>query len=135
MKKFILFSLLLLTTNLLNAAEAGKKSYRAVIDKDGVQRVVLVGGSYFFDPAHIIVKVNVPVELSVRKESGMLPHNIVVKAVNAGIDFDEEMGSEPKIIRFTPTKTGSYPMYCSKKFLFFESHREKGMEGVLEVEE
>jgi hypothetical protein len=28
---------------------------------------------------------------------------------------------------------GEYPFYCSKKLLFFKSHREKGMEGMLEV--
>lgn len=134
MKHHILLSLLFLTTSLLHAAPVGK-TYRAVIDNDGVQRVSLVGGSYYFDPAHIIVKVNVPVELSVRKEAGMVPHNIVIKAASAGIDIDEEMGSEPKIIRFTPAKPGTYPFYCGKKLLFFESHREKGMEGVLEVVE
>jgi plastocyanin domain-containing protein len=110
-----------------------EKLYRATIDSDGVQRVEVVGGGYFFTPNHIIVRVNAPVELKVRKEPGIVPHNIVLKAPEAGIDFDESLGSEPKVIRFTPLKTGRYPFYCSKKLLFFESHREKGMEGVLEV--
>jgi plastocyanin domain-containing protein len=133
MKRFILLIVLLCTAGMLHAATG--KTYRATVDKDGVQRVSMVGGSYFYDPAHIIVKVNVPVELSVRKDAGMIPHNIVVRAVTAGIDFDEEMGNEAKVIRFTPTKAGKYPIYCSKKLLFFESHREKGMEGLLEVVE
>ncbi len=119
------------------AAEKPKeeKIYRAVIDKDGVQRVDIVGGSYFFTPNHIFVKVNVPVELKVRKGPGIVPHNFVIKAPDAGMDIDESLGTEPKTIRFTPTKTGKYPFYCSKKLLFFESHREKGMEGTLEVTE
>lgn len=133
MKKLFLLILLLCTASVLHAAEV--KTYRATVDKDGVQRVSLVGGSYFYDPNHIIVKVNLPVELSVRKESGMVPHNIVIRAVNAGIDFDEEMKNEAKIIKFTPTKVGKYPIYCSKKLLFFDTHREKGMEGLLEVVE
>lgn len=131
---FGLLMLLLLTVNILHGAET-KKIYRATVDTDGVQRVAIRGGGYFFDPAHIIVKVNTPVELSVRKESGMVPHNIVIKAVSAGIDFDEDLGTETKKISFTPTKAGKYPIYCSKKLLFFESHRDKGMEGVLEVVE
>ncbi len=45
-----------------------EKLVKAVIDKDGVQRVDIVGGTYFFNPNLIIVKVNVPVELKVRKE-------------------------------------------------------------------
>ncbi len=140
MKKLAMFiSLLALVCGFFPAVVAGQekpkeeKIFRAVIDKDGVQRVDIVGGSYFFTPNHIVVKVNVPVELKVRKEPGIVPHNFVIKAPEGGMDIDESLSSEPKIIRFTPTKTGKYPFYCSKKFLFFESHREKGMEGTLEV--
>jgi plastocyanin len=43
------------------------------------------------------------------------------------------MSSEPKIIKFTPTKTGSYPFYCNKRLWPFEGHRGKGMEGTIEV--
>ena len=115
------------------AAQEGKKPVVASIDADGVQRVSIVGGEYFFDPSRIIVKVNVPVELKVTKESGVTPHDIVLKAPEAGIDFAEDIGTTPKVIKFTPTKTGTYPFYCAKKFLMFKSHRERGMEGVLEV--
>jgi hypothetical protein len=75
------------------------------------------------------------VELIVKKEPGITPHDIVINAPEAGINFKEDLTTEPKIIRFTPLKTGKYPMYCSKRFLFFKSHRERGMEGVLEVVE
>ncbi len=140
MKKLAMFiSLLALVWGLSPAGAHGEekskeeKVFKAVIDKDGVQRVDIVGGSYFFTPNHVIVKVNVPVELKIRKESGIVPHNFVIKAPDAGIDIDESLSSDPKIIKFTPTRTGKYPFYCSKKLLFFESHREKGMEGTLEV--
>jgi plastocyanin domain-containing protein len=132
----ILFgSALLAGTGLCDEKPKGEKVFRADVDKDGVQRVEIVGGGYFFAPNRIIVKVNIPVELKVRKESGLVPHNIVIRAPEAGIDFEESLSTDPKIIRFTPTKAGTYPFYCSKKLLFFESHREKGMEGVLEVTE
>lgn len=117
------------------AAEPAKRTVQATIGNDGVQRVDVLGGGYYFDPYKIIVKINVPVELSVRKDAGMVPHNIAVKAPEAGIDFDVDMEKTPKPIRFTPTKTGSYAIYCDKQLLFFASHREKGMEGVLEVVE
>ena len=110
-----------------------EKVFKATVDQDGVQRVEILGGGYFFTPNRIIVKVNIPVELKVRKESGITPHNIVIKAPEAGINFDISLGDEPKVIRFTPTKSGTYPFYCNKKLLFFEGHREKGMEGALEV--
>jgi plastocyanin domain-containing protein len=117
----------------ISAFGVEEKTVRAVIGTDGVQRVEIVGGEYFFEPKHVIVKVNVPVELTVRKEAYIIPHTIVIKAPEAGIDFNESMGRDPKIIKFTPTKVGTYPMYCDKKPPFLASHREKGMEGVLEV--
>ena len=102
-------------------------------DADGVQRVRLLGGSYFFKPGHIIVKANVPVELLASRESGITPHNLVIRAPEAGLSVEEDLGTEPKKIAFTATKPGRYPIYCSKKLPFVAGHREKGMEGILEV--
>ncbi len=115
------------------AAAAPEPATVVPVGKDGVQRVEIVGGSYFFKPNHIVVKVNVPVELKVSKESGLVPHDIVAKSPEAGIEFKESMSSTPKIIKFTPTKVGKYPIYCTKKAPFSKTHREKGMEGVIEV--
>jgi plastocyanin len=102
-------------------------------DADGVQRVRLVAGSYFFKPNHIIVKANLPVELIASRESGITPHDLVIRAEEAGIHVKEDLGSEPKKIAFTATRPGKYPIYCSKKLPFMAGHREKGMEGMLEV--
>jgi plastocyanin len=102
-------------------------------DADGVQRVRLVAGSYFFKPNHIIVKANVPVELTASRESGITPHDLVIRAEEAGINVKEDLSSDPKKIAFTATKPGKYPIYCSKKLPFMAGHREKGMEGILEV--
>jgi plastocyanin domain-containing protein len=118
---------------LATATAAEKKEFTAKTDPDGVQRVEILAGSYFFDPNVIIVKVNVPVELKIRKEPGMVPHDIVLSAPEAGINFKQELKDTPEIIKFTPTKTGSYPFACEKKLLFFESHKGKGMTGTLEV--
>ena len=141
MKKLAMICLLTCGCWLLAAPAPGaeklkeQKVLKATVGSDGVQRVEILGGGYFFNPNHIIVKVNLPVELIVRKESGVIPHNIVMKVPEAGINFDVTMAEKPTTIRFTPTKAGVYPFYCSKKLLFFESHREKGMAGTLEVTE
>lgn len=116
-------------------AQDEERRYVATIDPDGVQRVEVVGGGYYFDPAVIVFKVNVPVELQVRSEGGITPHDIVLQAPEAGIDFAEKLGREPVSISFTPTRVGQYPFDCSKRFLFFASHKERGMHGVLEVVE
>lgn len=128
----VILTLLLVCS--LNSAGAERKEFTATVDRDGVQRVSIVGGSYFFDPNYIIVKVNVPVELKIRKE-GIVPHNLVLHAAEAGMNIKVDLGTEPTVVKFTPTKTGKYPFYCDKKFLFFESHKDKGMEGVIEVRE
>ncbi len=103
--------------------------------KDGVQHISIIGGSYFFKPDRIVVKKNIPVELSVSREPGMVPHSIVANAPEAGIVFDESLNGNPKIITFTAQATGEYIFYCKNKLLFFQSHREKGMQGIIEVVE
>jgi plastocyanin domain-containing protein len=110
-----------------------QKRFVASIDQDGVQQVEILAGDYYFNPNDIVLKVNVPVELKIRKEPGITPHDIIIKASEAGMDINEEISTEPKIIKFTPTKIGKFPFYCDKKFLFFKSHRERGMEGIIEV--
>lgn len=108
-------------------------SGQAVIGPDGMQHVGIVGGSYYFRPNRITVRVNVPVVLTMRMEPGIVPHSLVIEAAEAGIAVDVTLDSTPKTVRFTPTATGLYPIYCKNRLLFFESHREKGMEAMLEV--
>ncbi len=115
-------------------SEETKDVYKATIDGSGVQKVEIIAGSYFFKPNHVAVKVNVPVEIAIKKEPGVAPHDMVLHAPEAGVDFKMELSTEPKVIKFTPTKVGKYPFYCDHRFLFW-THRARGMEGVLEVVE
>lgn len=131
----VVLGVFLLSALAFAAEPAMEKRYTATVDPDGVQRVEMLGGAYYFDPNLIVVKVNVPVELKVAKKGGPAPHNIVMRAPEAGMDFELELGSEPQRVRFTPTKTGRYQFECTKKFLFFESHKERGMHGELLVVE
>ena len=133
--KFLIVFLVLAGIAFAQDAVEKKKAYTATVDPDGVQRVTILGGSYFFEPDHIIVKVNVPVELTIKKESGIVPHNIIINAPDADMDINESLSDKPKIIQLIPKKVGKYPFYCDKRFLFFKNHKEKGMEGVIEVVE
>jgi plastocyanin domain-containing protein len=112
-----------------------KNIFKATIDNDGIQRVTILAGNYFFNPDYIIVKVNIPVELTISKESGITPHIFLIKEPEAGIVIEESLSTEPKTIKFIPNKVGKYPFYCPKKLLFFKSHRDQGMEGIIEVVE
>lgn len=107
--------------------------YQATVGADGVQHVEILGGSYFFKPNYIIVRQNVPVELKVKKEAGMVPHDIRVKAPEAGINFKVSLDSDWKSIKFTPTKVGKYKFFCDKQLLWFKSHQDRGMHGTFEV--
>jgi plastocyanin domain-containing protein len=129
---------LLLATGCHTTAEqpARAKEPTQVIkpDQDGVQRARILAGGYFFKPSHIVVKVNTPVEILASRESGMVPHDLVIDAPEAGIAVKQDLATEPRKIAFTPKRVGSYAIYCSKKPpLGGASHRERGMEGVLEV--
>ena len=118
------------------AGEQGEgKRYVATVDEDGYQRVEMKAGSYYFDPSVVVVTVNVPVELTITKEPGMTQHNFVMGSPEADLDFEVDLSSEPTTVSFMATKTGTYPFECSHRFLFFKSHKDRGMHGILEVVE
>ncbi len=144
LKYLLLCFALLFPLSLAYGDEAKKESHEhsmvkekrvvATLDSDGVQRTDITAGDYYFDPNYIVVKANIPVELKAKKLPGYISHDILVKAPDAGIDFKVELSDkEAKTIKFTPTKVGKYTMECDKRFLFFKSHKERGMEGVIEV--
>lgn len=134
--KYILIAALFLALAFIAwGDERVEKRVVATIDPDGVQRVEMTADAYYFDPNVVVVKVNVPVELKVKKAGGITPHNIVLNAPEAGINVEESLSTEPKSIKFTPTKAGKYPFDCTKRLLFFKSHKDRGMHGMLEVVE
>ncbi|WP_321858920.1 quinol oxidase [Burkholderia cenocepacia] len=112
----------------------GDTPVRVPVDADGVQRVTIVGGSYFFRPNHVIVRAHAPVELTVSAEPGVVPHSFEIDAPQAGIAIRTELATTPRTFRFTPVQPGRFAYYCTHRLLFFRSHRERGMEGVLDVE-
>lgn len=139
MKKLLVVNLFILGImgfSVPNADSAPPKEeiYQSTIT-NGVQQVHIDGGSFFFKPNHVIVKVNVPVELIVKVESGVTPHDIVIQAPAAGMVVKERLSSDAKTIRFTPKAVGKYPFYCSIGLPLVKSHRERGMEGLIEVVE
>ena len=130
MAKYICILLMLFLMPLLvSSAEENA----LVAETNGGQRVAITAGSYFFKPEYIIVKAGVPVELAIRNESRLVPHNFVMKSPEAGMEFSEKLSDSLTIVRFTPALPGKYTFYCDKKLLFFKSHRDRGMEGVIEV--
>ncbi|MEO8224185.1 MAG: cupredoxin domain-containing protein [Gammaproteobacteria bacterium] len=102
------------------------------VDADGVQRAAIVLDSYSYTPSHLIVSVGKPVELTLTKE-GFAPHDFVIDDTASGLSIKQGVGGDPVKLKFTPTRTGTFAFYCSKKIPFGGTHRKKGMEGILEV--
>ena len=101
---------------------------------DGIQRATVILDSYSYTPSHLIVQAGKPVKLLLTSITTITPHNFVLKNEAAGLSIEREVGAGRTVtVQFTPTKPGTYPFYCDKKLLFFPSHQEKGMEGMLEV--
>ncbi len=101
---------------------------------DGVQRATVILDSYSYAPNHLIVEAGKPVELTLTSVTTITPHNFVMNDPVGGLSVEQDVGAgKTAVVRFTPTRQGIFSIYCDKKLLFFPSHREKGMEGKLEV--
>ena len=104
------------------------------VGPDGVQHGRMTVDSYSYMPSHVVVQAGIPVELTLNSVTVLTPHNFVMKEPAAGLSFSHDVPAGKTVtIRFTASQPGTYTYYCDKKLLFFASHREKGMEGQLEV--
>lgn len=102
----------------------------AVATADGVQQITVKIESFYFDPSRIHVTVNKPARLILKSGTFLIPHNLSIRAPEAGIDVDHDIGhGDSTVVEFTPTKTGEYKIFCDKS-----GHAEKGMVGTLVVE-
>lgn len=92
--------------------------------------------SYSITPDHITVKANTPVTLKVTNTATLIPHNLIIHAPEAGVDVKVDLrAGKSGEATFTATKAGSYEIICDKKPPFMKSHKDKGMHGMLIVEE
>ena len=101
---------------------------------DGVQRATVTLDSYSYSPNHLIVKAGKPVELTLTSVTTIIPHNFIIKEPAGNLSVEQNVSAGKTItITFTPTQPGTFPIYCDKRLWPFPSHRDKGMEGTLEV--
>jgi len=138
MREFTLPLLLLMTLVSGGAAAADPAPedapVAATLGEDGVQRASMVLDNYSYSPRHLIVQAGKPVELALTRASSLVPHNLVIDDPASGLDIDQDVPRGKTItLRFTPMNPGTFAFYCDKEAPFSPSHREKGMEGVLEV--
>jgi len=126
-------SLLCLTFNVIEGVSQDSKLAKARIGEDGIQRLDVIVDSYSFEPNHIVVDVDKPVEITLKSVTSIIPHNFSIDYPDDGFSIDQNVSSgEDVTISFTPIKPGSYDFICDKKGIFGR-HVNKGMKGVLEV--
>ena len=130
MKKLALATALFLSS----LARADDAPFVVPVDADGVQRTTVTLDSFSYAPAHLVVVAGKPVELTLVSESTFIGHDLVIDDPASGLAVRQDVGSGKTVkVSFTPEKAGSFAFYCSKKPPFGKTHRQKGMEGVLEV--
>jgi plastocyanin len=104
------------------------------IDSDGVQRTTVVLDSYSYEPAHLVVEKGKPVELTLKSVTILTPHNFIIKDPAGSLSVEQDVGAgKTAVLKFTPMQAGTFPIYCDKRLWPLPSHRDKGMEGKLEV--
>ena len=103
-------------------------------DSDGVQRTTVVLDSYSYQPAHLIVEKGRAVELTLKSVTILTPHNFIIKDPAGSLSVEQDVGAgKTAVLKFIPTQAGTFPIYCDKRLWPLPSHRDKGMEGKLEV--
>ena len=125
-----------ISTTIVDAAEPSQSDPPMVIPvaEDGVQRATITLDSYSYAPNHLIVEAGKPVELALISVTTIIPHNFIIKSPTGNLSVEQDVSAGKTVtIRFTPTQPGTFPIYCDKRLWPLPSHRDKGMEGTLEV--
>ena len=132
----IFWLLTLIDVTIVHAAEPSQPGPPVVIPvaTDGVQRTTVTLDSYSYSPNHLIVEVGRPVELTLTSVTTMIPHNFIIKDPAGSLSVEQDVSAGKTVtITFTPIQPGTFPIYCDKRLWPLPSHRDKGMEGKLEV--
>ena len=125
-----------ISVTIVDAAEPSQSGAPMVIPvaEDGVQRATITLDSYSYTPNHLIVEAGKPVELALISVTTIIPHNFIIKSPTGNLSVEQDVSAGKTVtIRFTPTQPGTFPIYCDKRLWPLPSHRDKGMEGTLEV--
>lgn len=93
---------------------------------EDVQPFMIEGGSFYFKPNEIRVKVGQKVKVTL-SPVGEMTHDFIIDEFNVRTKQIE--AGETDIVEFTPDKVGTYEFYCS-----VGKHRSMGMVGKLIVE-
>ena len=104
------------------------------ISPDGVQRAKVILDSYSYSPNHLVVESGKEVELTLTSITMITPHNFIIRDSAGSLSVEQDIGAGKTVMtKFVPTQPGLFPFFCDKRLWPMSSHRDKGMEGLLEV--
>jgi len=89
------------------------ESWSAAIGPDGVQRVNIRCGPDFLDPRNIVVKANVPLQLSVSTTTDLASHNFTLAMGATTIDAPVRAGQTSFVL--SPRLSGRFQAICQDK--------------------
>jgi len=121
---------------IVDAAEFSQPGIPVVLSvaADGTQRATVTLDSYSYTPNHLIVEAGKPVELTLTSVTTIIPHNFIIKDQSGNLSVEQDVSAGKTVtVTFTPTQPGTFSIYCDKRLWPLPSHRDKGMEGTLEV--
>lgn len=118
----------------VSESAASAPPFAVPVAADGIQRATVILDSYSYQPSHLIVEAAKPVELTLKSVTTITPHNFIIKDLAPGLSIEQDVGAGKTVtVKFTPTQPGIFSIYCDKRLWPLPSHRDKGMEGKLEV--
>ncbi|MGC4096252.1 MAG: cupredoxin domain-containing protein [Nitrospira sp.] len=108
---------------------------RVPTSADGVQRATVILDSYSYSPNYLAVEHGKPVELTLTSVTTIIPHNFIMNDPGGSLSVEQDVGAGKTVtMRFIPTQRGHFSFFCDKRLWPMPSHRDKGMEGILDVE-
>lgn len=108
---------------------------RVPTSSDGVQRTTVILDSYSYSPNYLVVEHGKPVELTLTSVTTIIPHSFIMNDPNGSLSIEQDVSAGKTVtMRFIPTQRGHFSFFCDKRLWPMPSHREKGMEGTLEVQ-
>ncbi len=120
--KIFLFLAVLLSANHLYAGDSSTKVIEVTL------------GDYRYKPGDIQLSVNQPVILRLINVDSFTPHNFTMEDDSDGLDVNVDIPAGDTVdVHLMPLVAGSHDFYCHNQLWPMDSHREKGMAGILRV--
>ena len=124
-------SLLLLALAIFISSSVTNRLYAEAVYTNVIEVTL---GDYRYMPSSIQLIINKPVVLHLINVDSFTPHNFTLQDASDGLDVNIDIPAGESVkVNLMPLVVGSHTFYCKNKFLFSDSHREKGMQGTLTV--